>query len=145
MIVYRTKKQLIRINKATIDVHGGNYVGPFNFLHESNLDYLIECVQAEMFGLLLYPTIFDKAALYGYNIICNHIFKDGNKRTGLAGSLLFLNLNSFKLDDSISNEKLTQFILSVASGEISLDECRTWFTSNTSPLITRRKGPDEKH
>ena len=36
------------------------------------LDYLLEAVQAEMFGSPLYPTIADKAALYCFNIIGNH-------------------------------------------------------------------------
>jgi death on curing protein len=42
---YLLKNQVIRLNKATIDSHGGNYVPPANFLHEPNLDYLLEAVQ----------------------------------------------------------------------------------------------------
>jgi death on curing protein len=36
---------------------------PNNFLHEENLDYLIEAVEAEMFGEPLYPSISDKTAI----------------------------------------------------------------------------------
>jgi death-on-curing protein len=75
---YLTKQQLIRLNEATIQNHGGHFMPPNNFLHEENLDYLIEAVQAEMFGEPLYPTIADKAAVYCYNTICNHIFSDGS-------------------------------------------------------------------
>lgn len=96
-MIYLTKQQIIRLNTATIEAHGGNFMPPSNFLHEENLDYLLEAVQAEMFGEPLYPTISDKAALYCYNIICNHIFSDGNKRTGLAAALIFLNLNYHEL------------------------------------------------
>ena len=99
-------------------------------MHEDNLDYLLETVQAEMFGQELYPTIADKAALYCYNVICNHIFTDGNKRTGLASALIFLNLNSFDLSLEITNPILTDFIIKVASGNSSLEECREWFASN---------------
>ena len=50
MIQYLIKQRVIRLNKATIDDHGGNFMPPDNFLHEENLDYLLEAVQAEMFG-----------------------------------------------------------------------------------------------
>jgi death-on-curing protein len=106
---------------------------PNNFLHEENLDYLVEAVQAEMFGEALYPTITDKVAVYCYNIICNHIFTDGNKRTGLGAGLVFLNLNGFDIAESVTNDILTHFILKVASGQSSLDECRMWFAEHTVP------------
>ncbi len=102
---------------------------PHNFLHEENLDYLVEAVQAEMFGEPLYPTITDKAAVYCFNIIGNHIFTDGNKRTGLAAALVFLNPNAHDLSVVVTDPILTDFILKVASGQSSLDECRTWFAA----------------
>lgn len=130
MTRYLTKQQIIRINRATVELHGGNYMPPYNFLHEENLDYLLEAVQAEMFGAPLYPTIPDKAALYCFNIIGNHIFTDGNKRTGLAAALQFLGLNGHDLSSDVTNSILTDYILKVASGQSSLDECRAWFTTH---------------
>ena len=144
-MIYLDKEDIIFINKSTIETHGGNYQHPYNFLHEENLDYLLEAIQAEMFDQPIYPLISDKAAPYCFNIICNHIFSDGNKRTGLEAALAFLKLNAYQFKSDLSNKELILSILSVASGEISLDECRTWFASNTIPLTTRRKGPDEKH
>ena len=82
----------------------------------------------------MYPSIEDKAAVYCYNIICNHIFSDGNKRTGLESSLAFLNLNGKRLNVLLPKSDLTNFILAVASGEVSLDECRKWFAENTETL-----------
>ena len=127
---YLTKKRVIRLNKFTVREHGGNFNPPDNFLHEDNLDYLLEAVQAEMFGEPLYPTISDKAAVYCYNIICNHIFSDGNKRTGLGAAHLFLYLNNCDLSLSLDNPILTDFIIKIASGESSLEECRAWFKEN---------------
>jgi len=129
-MIYPTKQQVIRLNVATIEEHGGNFMPPSNFLHEENLDYLLEAVQADMFGEPLYPTISDKAALYCYNIICNHIFTDGNKRTGLAAALVFLNFNQYDLRLEVTNPILTDFILKVASGLSSLEECKAWFMQN---------------
>jgi death on curing protein len=127
---YLNKKLIISFNRATVKEHGGNFIEPHNFLHEENLDYLLDAVSAEMFGSPLYPSISDKAAVYCYNIICNHIFSDGNKRTGLAAALLFLNLNNYELNPIINDEILTTFILSIASGQINLEECRAWFQEN---------------
>jgi death on curing protein len=61
---YLTKTDIIRINHATVEEHGGNFVPPSNLLHEPNLDYLLEAVQSEMFGEPLYPEIADKVAVY---------------------------------------------------------------------------------
>ncbi len=129
---YLTKDDLTNINFMTIEHVGGNFVPPKNFLHEENLDYLLEAVQAEMFGAPLYPEIYQKAGIYMFNVICNHIFQDGNKRTGLEASLLFLQLNGYDL--VVDDDKLINFTLSVASGECSLDEVQDWFKKNIQKI-----------
>jgi len=132
MIVdYLDKDDIVFINRRTVSEHGGNYMPPANFLHEENLDYLLEAVQAEMFGEPLYPTLPDKAALYCFNIIGNHIFTDGNKRTGLEAALAFLKLNGMRLSKTLPRNELYDFIIKVASGQSSLDECRAWFAAHT--------------
>ncbi|MEZ0538278.1 type II toxin-antitoxin system death-on-curing family toxin [Fibrella arboris] len=86
---------------------------------------------------LIYLTVSDKAAVYCYSIIGNHIFSDGNKRTGLGAALMFLNLNKFDLSPSVDDPLLTDFILAVASGQSSLDECRAWFAAYIVALSER--------
>jgi death on curing protein len=134
MILYLEKEDITFINQRTVSEHGGNFMPPNNFLHEENLDYLIDAVQAEMFGAELYPNISDKAAVYCYNIICNHIFSDGNKRTGLEAALAFLKLNNYRLNKLLPNSALYDFIIKVASGQSSLEECQAWFADNIVPL-----------
>lgn len=129
-----TKNDIIVINYKTVKAHGGNYVPPYNFLHEANLDYIIDIIDAEMFGEPLYPNISDKASVYFYNIICNHIFSDGNKRTGLEAALLFLKENGFQLHKKVNNTELFNFTTAVASGKFTLEECRDWFKNNIHPL-----------
>ena len=82
-----------------------------------------------------------------FNIISNHIFQDGNKRTGLGAALLFLGLNGFQLADKLKkipkngnqtipmkgvsgHEILLEFTLELAEGKISLEECQKWFKEN---------------
>ena len=148
MMEYLLKEDFILINKKTVDRHGGNFVPPSNFLHESDLDYLVEAVGSQVFGQPLYPSIADKAGLYMYNVISNHIFQDGNKRTGLAAALLFLKLNGKNLkveltsisandknipqEGNTTHEILFHFTMELASGLISLEECKQWFVENIS-------------
>lgn len=127
---YLSKSMLTIINRKTIESHGGNYLDPNNYLNENNLDYLIEMVQSEMFGEQLYPTLSDKAGLYMYNIIANHIFQDGNKRTGLEAGIVFLRINGFNISASLRLDEIYNFTIRVAAGESSLDECQAWFASN---------------
>ncbi len=131
MIIYLVKDNFTFINQRTVVEHGGNFMPPHNFLHEDNLDYLLEAVQSEMFGEPLYSDISDKAAIYCYNVICNHIFSDGNKRTGLKSATAFLKLNKMRLDRSLPKKVVEDFIMKIASGQSSLEECRDdWFRDN---------------
>lgn len=95
MIRYLQKEDIVHINRLTVRMHGGSFLPPNNFLHEEHLGYLIETAGAKIFGEPLYPTIADKAALYMFNIISNHIFQDGNKRTGLQSARVFVALNNY--------------------------------------------------
>jgi death on curing protein len=67
-MIFLTIQDIIFINKATIKAHGGNFMPPKNLLHPENLDYVVEIVNAELFGEPLYPLITDKAAIYFYNM-----------------------------------------------------------------------------
>lgn len=144
-MIYLTKAEILRLNERTIILHGGNYLPPDNILHHQPLEYVIEIVASELFGQPTYPQVWDKAAVYMFNIISNHCFSDGNKRTGLAAALYFLALNNYQLKsvlDSASLELAPQldkhrhleaFTLHVAAGMTTLDQVRQWFKVNIEP------------
>jgi death on curing protein len=131
---YLTKSEIIVINHNQVRLFGGNFVPPNNFLHEENLDYLIEAVQAEMFGAPLYPDIHQKAGVYLFNIISNHIFQDGNKRTGLQAAIIFLLLNRYTFIATVDDTLLTDFTLGVASADYSLEQVQDWLRAHIQPL-----------
>ncbi len=126
-----TKKEIIFLNKNNISRFGGNFVPPDNLLHETSLDYLVDIVDAELFGETMYPEIYHKAGVYLFNIISNHIFTDGNKRTGLDACILFYELNGYQLSEKVNDQTLTAFILSVASAEQSLEKVQAWLEENS--------------
>ena len=127
-----TKEEIIFLNRNNVSKFGGNFVPPNNLLNENPLDYLVEIVDANLFGEPIYKEVYKKAGVYLFNIIANHIFTDGNKRTGLDACLLFLDYNGYQFSEIISNEILTDFILSIASGEQSLETVQNWLKSNSS-------------
>lgn len=142
-IEYLQFEDIVLINEMSLEQHGGNFVPPHNFLHEESLRYLLESVEAELFGAPIYPTIPDKAAVYMFNIISNHIFQDGNKRTGLEAMLLFLKLNGYKLLPGVVSQgqgvkeiepkELFDFTMAIASGHHDWDSVRKWFAAHAVP------------
>jgi death-on-curing protein len=127
-----TREEITFLNKNNISKYGGNFVPPDNVLHENPLAYLVEIVNANLFGAPIYKEIHQKAGVYLFNIISNHIFTDGNKRTGLDACILFLDYNDYQLSEIVTNETLTDFILSVASGGQSLETVQEWLKINSS-------------
>ena len=81
------------------------HVGDYQLLNESQLHYLVDAVSGSFGDTELYPTLFQKAAVYAHHIVTGHIFLDGNKRTGLHCAILFLEFKGctlrLDLDDSI--------------------------------------------
>lgn len=62
------------------------------------------------------PDIFGLAAAYLFGIVKNHPFVDGNERTALAATDLFLVFNGWSLETD--DASLIQFVLMVAAGKI---------------------------
>jgi len=59
------------------------------------------------------------------NICQNHPFIDGNKRTALASSLVFLDINGYEL--VCKNETLYNKIMDIAKGETKKEELTKFF------------------
>lgn len=147
---YLLHDDLILINQMTVEAHGGNFIPPENLLNPSSLSYVLEAVQAEIFGHRLHQTTAGIAAVYLHHIISGHIFQDGNKRTGLEAALLFLRLNDHKLQPGVllldegdlarripaqgdtPNQILFEFVMEVASGKHELEVVKAWFEAHTS-------------
>lgn len=72
-------------NKLFIAETGGAFYPPKNLLNPSSLQWALDMIICPfLFGENLYPKLSDKAALLAWTIINDHVFYDGNKRTGMA-------------------------------------------------------------
>lgn len=84
-------------------------------------------------GEEFYPTIEAKAASLLYGLARNHAFIDGNKRVAVLATLQFLNGNGLDLDLSPIEEAFKTAV-SVASGDLSLEDLTDWIQQRIGPL-----------
>ena len=74
------------------------------------------------------PDLIALAALYTAGLVRNHPFIDGNKRTGFAIGIVFLELNGS--DFKAREEDATQAVLALAAGTLDEAEYTTWLRAN---------------
>lgn len=63
------------------------------------LESAVAVPQATFEGRFVHADLFAMAAAYAFHIAQNQPFVDGNKRTGLAAALVFLDLNGVEIRD----------------------------------------------
>ncbi len=82
-----------------------------------------------VFGEEQFPTLLDKAAATLHALAAYHVFADGNKRTAILATRMYLQANGFR--PLWSEEEAREFVLGVAKGEIDLEGVRAWLHSHT--------------
>lgn len=75
-------------------------------------------------------TMAELAAAYAFGISSNHPLVDGNKRTAMQVSFVFLEFNGFAV--TASQEDACVVFLRLAAGEVSESELALWFAEHTS-------------
>jgi death-on-curing protein len=96
------------------------------------LDSALARPQATFGGEDLYPGLWRKAAALMHSLIKNHPFVDGNKRTALTATGLFLELNGHTM--TASNEEALDFTRQVVLDEIDVEAMAAWLESHTRPV-----------
>jgi death on curing protein len=94
---------------------------------------LLESALARPKNLFTYAetavTMADLGASYAFGIARNHPFVDGNKRTAMQVSFVFLEFNGFPV--TASQEEACLTFLSLAAGEITEAQLALWFAEHT--------------
>jgi len=75
------------------------------------------------------PTIFDLAASYGFGLVKNHPFIDGNKRVGFIVAVVFLELNGHRFKATEAEAAVRT--LALAAGEMSEVQYAAWLKANS--------------
>jgi len=123
--IYLTAEQILFIHYRLVSETGGKHG-----LRDLGLLESAVARTRQTFGNEeLYPDIFEKAAALMESLVNNHPFIDGNKRTRIACTVLFLRQNG--LTFSAKNSELEKFALRVASSKIKRSEIAVWLKKNS--------------
>ncbi len=76
-------------------------------------------------------SVCELAASYAFGIVRNHPFVDGNKRTGFAGAVLFLELNGRRFVATEADAVVQT--LALAAGELDENGYAEWLATNSRP------------
>ena len=125
MIQYISLEEILRIHFQVIEDYGGSH----GVRDEGRLKSVVNAPKQEVFGEEQYSSLFDKAAVYLRNIIGDHPFSDGNKRTAITICGIFLSRNGKQLNASPKN--LEEFTISVATKHLSIKDISNWLQNNS--------------
>jgi death-on-curing protein len=127
-MIYLTKEDIISINKDMISSFGGVYYeGVYNIKNDNSFEFLLTAPNQELFGVERYPTIFDKAAAYLFYIIKDHIFCDGNKRTGMIAAFTFLDINGVgEISKKVERKRIVNYAERIAGCKPSIENISCW-------------------
>ncbi len=94
---------------------------------------LLESALARPLQLMTYgePDLAALAAAYGFGLVRNPAFVDGNKRAAFLATGLFLALNGQRLVTTQADATLT--MLALAAGDLSEDAFADWLRAHTQP------------
>ncbi len=122
---YLTEEQILFIHSRLIDETGGTHgVRDLELLKSATAR-----PKATFASEDLYPDIFHKACALMESLIKNHSFIDGNKRTAITSTGIFLKSNGYYIETS--QKELESFTLKMTTGEISFDDAIRWFKKNS--------------
>lgn len=72
------------------------------------------------------------AAAYGFGLVKNHPYRDGNKRIGLLAIATFLGINGYNL--KATDTEVVAEILALAEGRVSEEGLADWIRKHSAKL-----------
>lgn len=117
---YLTLEEILRLHFQVIEDFGGLH----GVRDESRIVPVLEAPKQEVFGQEQYPTLFEKAAVYMRNIIGDHPFSDGNKRSGTTVAVIFMMRSGRKL--TATPKELEDFAVQIAVERLDVPVIATW-------------------
>ena len=70
------------------------------------------------------------AAAYGFGLVKNHPYRDGNKRIGFLSIVTFLGINGRDLD--VTDAEVISEMLALADGRVSEEEPAEWIRQHSA-------------
>lgn len=124
--IWLTRSMVEAIQISQIREHGGRYG-----IRDKNL---LESTLARPINRWLYKQETDThvlAAVYGYGLVKNHCFVDGNKRAAFMAMYTFLGLNG--IENEATEPEVVDLMLGLADGSISEESLIRWLRTHAGP------------
>ena len=109
---YPTYEQVIWLYDRVVEISDGGIKG---FRDEGELLYVLEAIKNDDY----FPDFISKLAFIIYRVCDGQIFKDGNKRMGLALGGLFLQLNGLYKSNMMYIQRMESITYHIAAGNIN--------------------------
>ena len=77
-------------------------------------------------------SVFELAAAYGFAIVRNHPFLDGNRRVAFSVMYVFLEMNGYLLE--APEVEMVDVILRLAAGKLEEKDLAGWLRRNAVPI-----------
>ncbi len=122
---YLTLEDILRLHFELIEDFGGSH----GVREGERLKSVIEAPRQQIFGQEQYATVFEKAAVYARNIIADHPFVDGNKRSGITCMAVFLLGNGYML--TAKPKDLEDFAVQIAVEHLDVEAIAQWLQKHT--------------
>ena len=127
---YFTLEEVLELHYMIIEDYGGSH----GVRDESRLKSLLEAPQLTAFGVEQYEGVHKKAAVYMRNVIADHIFTDGNKRTGTTLAGIFLARHDYML--TAKPKEFEDFAVSVATDHLEVPEIAEWLRGHSEVVVS---------
>jgi len=127
-MLYLTPQQTLFIHYRLIETTGGLH----GVRDIGALQAAVARPQVTFDNIDLYPDLFAKVAALMESLIKNHPFIDGNKRTAITATGVFLRRNGALL--TASQDELYDFTMKMAEGKTGQVEAEAWLRMHTNSV-----------
>ena len=118
---FLTLAEVLKIHRDQVERYGGT-VGIRDL---ALLQSALAMPAATFSGKFLHADLPEMASAYLFHIIRDHLFIDGNKRTGTVAALIFLIINGYKFQ--APENDLVKTVMAVAAGKMGKAELTIFF------------------
>jgi len=133
-VIYLDRAEILWINRTFISVKGGSYYeADDNVLNRNSFEYMIDAPKYILYGSELYEDVYKKAALYPFLTINDHIFHDGNKRTGTMAAFLFLAKNGLRMKTIVTSSMIVSYAEQIAEKHLNIRRISNWLRIYSEP------------
>ena len=119
--------EIIKLHRDILDETGGEY----GVLSHGDIEFITDFIKSQIYSMNIKDKFY-LSALILRNIISGHPFVDGNKRTGIEATDLFLRKNGYYLEMTVKEG--VEFALSVAKNELNLESIYEWIKSHSKKI-----------